>query len=290
MVDAPAAAGERTILASPFPAAGGRVLVSPFQFLVTGEDNLRIEGWNTASGAALVVAYRFADLKGKIVANEFVLPLTADRLVAEQDFRLGEGYLVNMSVLVRGGAPRVGQTFCCIKLIRGLTGATMVLGLLAQGYVTEEQGIGWPGSPIADSISGGGYARTITGTNPAAGMELTETVPTGARWQLLGIRAHLIASAVVANRRPRLLFDNGASIWMQSNSVFTTPANGNDDYTWAAGGWIENVIGAGGVCGGIPVDAPLIAGSRMRTDTSGLDAGDNWGAPTYTVREWLEAD
>lgn len=290
MVDAPAVDGERTILASPFPAAAGRVLVSPFQFLVTGEDNLRIEGWSSASGVTLVVVYRFADTKGRIVANDVRLPLTGDRLGAELDVKLGEGYLVNLSVFTSGGAPGTGQVFTCVKLIRGFTGATMVLGLLAQGYVTNEQGLGWPGSPIESSLAGLGHVFTTTGTNPAANTEISETVPTGARWELLHFAAVLTTNATVADRRPKIRFiQNGVQAFV-SPAPATIPASTVRGLGWAQGLPLAVAFSTERLLAGLVTPSLLFAGNQIQTTTTAMQATDDYDAPVYTVREWLTAD
>ena len=290
MADTPATTGERTILASPFPAAGGRVLVSPFQFLVTGEDNLRIEGWSSVSGAVLAVAYRFADTKGRIVANVVRVPLTSDRLVSELDVKLGEGYLVNMSIFVVGAAPLIGQVFTCIKLIRGFTGATIVLGLLAQGYVTHEQGFGWPGSPLVTSLEGPGVLRYVIGTDPAPGAEILEVVPTGARWELHTFSGVLVPNATVATRRPFLaLMDTNLNTWFRAPHVGTAAASETRFFGWGQGTPYETVFDANALASGLPGAPVLLAGHGITTSTSNLQPGDNWTPPRYLVTEWLEA-
>lgn len=289
MADTPAAAGERTILASPFPAAGGRVLVSPFQFLVTGEDNLRIEGWSAVDGATLSVAYRFADTKGKIIANTVHLALTGDRLVRELDVKLGEGYLVNMSIFMTGVSPLVGQVFTCIKLIRGFTGATIILGLLAQGYITHEQGIGWPGSPLVTSLDTLPVPRLILGTEPAPGSEIAETVPTGARWQVVSVRFTLTTDATAANRTVRLRFNTsgteafrvpGGAVQTASLAVLYNFAVGVTRMTSSVGG-VQNLP--------LPSDLWLNAASQVQTISENLQAGDDYTQPQLFVREQLEA-
>ena len=281
---------ERVFLGSPIPSAGGRVLVSPFQFLVDGNDNLRIEGWNTVASCQLTVSWRFAELDGIIRPYERTVTLTADRTKTTLNVPLGVGYLVNLAVYATAAAPRIGQTFVSIKLIRGLTAATMVLGWLVQGYVTAEQGLGWPGSPIGDSISGGGVQRAIAGTNPAAGAEFSETVPTGARWDLLYLNVELDTSSQAATREARLAFTQSSLTMAIVNTAGSQAASLNRVYTWGQALPVNAGIIGTIFQGAIPSPSILLAGDRFRSTTNGLQTLDDWRTPIYVVREWLEVD
>jgi len=281
---------ERTFLATPVPSAGGRVIVSPFQFAVDGSDHLRIDAWNSLTGVSLQVSYRFAELGGTIVAHRRDLALTADRVRNTLVVPLQPGYLVNLTALVTGAAPRIGQTFVSIKLQRGLGAAAIILGLLVQGYVTAVQGLGWPGSPIEDSARAGGVFRALTGTDPAASNDCVETVPTGAQWDLAAFSAVLSTDATAVNRRPSLKMAIGGIV------VFTSPAPGflganqTSTFIWAAGLAHDTLIAQSNITAGLPTFGALPGGSIISTETSSMQAGDNWGAPQFLVRETLEVD
>jgi hypothetical protein len=88
--------------------------------------------------------------------------------------------------------------------------------VLLQGYVTDTSRLSFPGSPIRSSIEGPGVLRSITGTNPAANAEISETVPTNARWRVHAIRFTLVTDANVANREVALTLDDGAAVFARS--------------------------------------------------------------------------
>lgn len=281
---------ERVFLASPIASGRGGVIVSPFQFILTGDDHLRIEGWNIVPGAVLELSYRFADLQGNIIAERQVLPLTADRVSAKLVVPLREGYLVNMIAIVTGAAPRIGQTFCCVKLIRGLAGSAIVMGLLLQGYVTAEQGLGWPGSALTDANSVGGAVRVVTGTDPAAGLDISETVPAGATWELLAVRLVLVTSATVADRRPILILRVGG-VFVASIPLYgVIPANQTSVVTWAGGAAVDTSPTTVALVGLLPDKTILPAGSIISLLTLNLQVADNYAAPTLLVRETLDVD
>ena len=71
---------------------------------------------------------------------------------------------------------------------------------IAAGYLHKPYGL--PMGTFQEPGPGGGegYIRTVTGTDPAAGAEVSETVPTNAFWRLRMFSAVLVADANAANR------------------------------------------------------------------------------------------
>src|SRR4051794_36291420 len=64
--------------------------------------------------------------------------------------------------------------------------------------------------PLPSTIA---TTKTVTGPDPAAGAEILVTVPAGKWWLLRALRFTLVTSATVANRRPALTIDDGATEW-----------------------------------------------------------------------------
>ena len=267
---------------------GGRLLPTPAQFYVTGEDRLRIVSANAMAGVSLQLHWRHAEPSGRTVPNAQTHTPASDRSIAVTDYPLGVGSLLNVTVFAGAGAPKVGQTYVMVQLVRGTGASAIVLGTLLAGYVTSTQALGWPGSPIAGSLEGGGAYRSIAGATPAPGVDLAETVPTGARWELQHVFATLATSAVAGNRVPYLRKQIGGS-----NAVFTFNPNPVPAVTFAGLGWAPNIpvaFDAANAAWITPLAQPLVlqAGDVLNTFTFGLQAGDQWGNVRYTVREWLE--
>lgn len=278
------------MIASPLPIGAGRVIVAPFQFYTDGAESLRFEVWNSVTGVTVALQGRWFSAKGGLQTFARTIAPTADRVRNRLDIPLEVGYLVTLAAFASSGTPRIGHTYVKVSLIRGLTGATMLVGQLLGGYVTAEQALGWPGSPIVDSISSGGAVRFIIGTNPAAGAEASELVPTGARWQLLTFGITLTTDATAADRRAQLIADDVTRSYVLSTQSGTQPATTGKTWFWSAGAWLDTDIFSISTVAGWPVDIPLLAGHRVRTSTSNLQAGDNYDAPALVVREWLEVD
>lgn len=281
---------ERIVAANPIAIAGGRVIASPFQFYLDGADNIRLEGWNTCVGAVLQVQGRAIDNEGNTQAFNMVLPLTADRLVTREDFSPVRGYILNLVAVVIEATPCIGQTFARVSIIRGFTGATIVLGVLLQGYVTSQQGLGWPGSPIELSVDGGGYVRQVVGTTPAAGAQISETVPAGARWQILRLYSFLITDATAGNRFPRLdFFQAGLGTFRGMQPTPQGPSV-TANYTWAPNLPIAADVANGVYMQPIPDEGVLLEGDVLSTAVSGMAAGDQWGQPQMYLREWMQIE
>lgn len=279
---------ERVVTASPIAAAGARVIASPFQFYLDGADNIRIEGWNSMSNVALNILGRFFKDDGTVQVFQARLPLTSDRVRTVRDFPVVRGYLLNLIITAEGASPKIGQTFARASVIRGLTGATVVVGVMLQGYVTAQQALGWPGSPIQNSLDAAGCERFITGTNPALGAAVNEVVPTGARWQVLTVRCRLQTSATVIDRRPFLRFDVPGPLGTYVHGV-TAVAVASSTLFPIWGNGVQASFTMSNVCNSpLPVEQSLFAGMAVYVDAEGLQADDRYDQIYLLVREWLD--
>lgn len=255
--------------------------------LVTRDTNLRIESFNSLAGVTLTIVARMIATGDEPSIAVYTHTPNTDRTIKTSDFVLPEGWLLSLMVYASAGAPRRGQCFVRASLIEGFTGATINTATLLQGYVQDTTARAWPGSPIEASCDGAGYVRTIVGTNPAAGLEISETVPTNARWELRTFIAQLVASAAAANRRPTLLFDDGANVFWRVNSNVNQVAGETSIYQAAIGAPFAT-LDARVYALPLPARLPLMGGYRVRSSTAAIDVGDDYAAPIYEVEEWIE--
>jgi len=262
---------------------------APSGFAFSGEDHLRVVSSGSLAGVTLEIAGRFLSTTGEITPFIFVQTANSARTTTTSDLQLGDGWLLGITVRPSIGAPAWGQTFVSLRVIRGQTGATIALATLAADYVTDVARLAWPGSPTGSPSDTPGVIRAVTGTNPAAGAEITETVPTGARWRVVSIGATLVTDGTVATRRASLTYDDGATVFFRSAQVQTQLASVTRRYTWAAGLPVETIISAEAAVAGLPVGGILTGGMRILTATESLQAADDWGAPLLLVEEWIGA-
>lgn len=270
---------------SPFDTAPARAI--GHSHFLTADSDLRIDSFNSAAGVTLAITLRVLGTDGQVESMTLAhTPLTT-RLIKTDNYRLREGWLLSAQISASGGTPRRGQCFVRLSLIRGLSGAIGSEATILQGYVQDTTALAYPGSAIVHSSEGPGLIRTIVGTNPAAGLEIAETVPANTRWRLQAFRFQLVASAAAANRRPTLIIDDGANeIWRQNSNV-NQVASETSVYE-AAPGASFTTIDVRIYTLPLPIGLMLAEGYRIRTSTAAIDAGDDYAAPIYSVEEWIE--
>lgn len=132
--------------------------------------------------------------------------------------------------------------------------------------------------------------KEVTGTDPAANTEISETVPTGKAWELLSVRVDLVQGAT-QTPQPVLLIDDGTDVVFAGfGSSAAQGASTTCRYTWAPDLALTAQIGTGAnvhAHAGLPSGFVLPAGFRVRTSTLGIGANSNYGAPSIFVVEYV---
>lgn len=261
---------------------------------LTGEDSLRLTVFNALSGVVVTVTGRTLAI-GESKPTRFDRTLTpaTNRTASTLLINPGDGWLLGVQVTVTSGTPIDGQTYARLSLQRGDASVALDQFTLVSDTVTVGKPLTWPGGFARGPLDGAGALRLIAGTQPAAGAEISETVPAGARWQLLSFKARFVASAAVANRSWNLLLDDGATRYLTAQTNATaTPASVTLDVVWAPGLADSRNVVTGNInlqTEPLPNPTELLAGHRIRTSTNLLQAGDQWDTIEYVVLEWLEA-
>ena len=254
---------------------------------MTIDDQLYIRSRNSLAAVVLRIAGRVLTPDGEIVPFNFEHTPATDRSALLSAFRLAEGFLLSAVVFPSTGAPTRGQTFVELGFLRGIGGAGDVVDVLAKDYVAEAEPLAFPGSPIRSSLEGPGAIRSITGTDPAAAANISETVPTDARWRLHSLLATFVADANVANRRVIFLVGDGSNVYQRSGAVAAQTANISARYNFGPFGMsVQSTAGDQIVASSQGL--VLAAGHTLQTTVVNIQAGDNWGAPQLLVEEWLE--
>jgi hypothetical protein len=134
-----------------------------------------------------------------------------------------------------------------------------------------------------------GVLKVVTGTNPAANVEVTETVPAGKYWQLLSCSVTLVQGAT-QTPNPALWIDDGTNTeiviggFTTAQSVSTTVR-----YHWGADFKDVDLTGTSPDRWGtkqLPSVVLLSPGWRVRTVTAGKGANTDYGAPRLVVIEY----
>lgn len=159
---------------------------------------------------------------------------------------------------------------------------------LFSGYLAESGVLTYPGGTFEDMASGRGYTYLLTGTDPAAGVEITEAVPTNAIWRLISCMAFLVCDATVANRKVEWRVTDGTDIFYKNNDNVNQTASQSRAHILTIN---QDLRGSDGFAPAFHTPYPdlrLPQGYELVTQTSGLVAGDNWGAPLLFIEEWLQ--
>lgn len=243
-----------------------------------------------ASVASLVVRFSgyFLSANGEVRQYAIDVSPTSDRAATSQTQIFGEGFLLScITSLVSGNANR-GQCYVRARIQRNTGAPVLPIVRLLAGYLTDDYSPSFPFGKIESPLEGPGMLRSITGTNPAAGVEILETVPTGAVWQLHAFVATLVTDGTIATRRPRFFIDDGTNTvylaaWPGSVALSTTYQLVIAETGLSSGNVVAEELQT------LWLNVRIPAGYRLQTIVQALQAGDNWGAPQLYVEEWLEA-
>jgi hypothetical protein len=204
---------------------------------------------------------------------------------------LYEGWLLSFGLQQVNNPGAGAWCFAQAQIYRGTTAVANQYpdAIIWQGFVPYVTSNGWPGTPSKEITDGAGTMRSITGSTPAAGADISEVVPAQRRWTLLNFRAVLTTSAAVATRQVSASPDDGTNPFFTIRSSTTQAASLVYSYCLTPGSPFF-YDGATGII--IPLSNLSIfkAGWRIRTNTVNIQAGDQWTAPQYTVLEWGQWD
>jgi multisubunit Na+/H+ antiporter MnhC subunit len=132
----------------------------------------------------------------------------------------------------------------------------------------------------------GARPYTVVGTNPAANVEFSQTVPAGKIWQLLAISVSL-AQGATQTPQPVLVITDGTNTVYQAfgassaqNSAVTT------QYTWAPGLPLSAAGASTIATAPLPQGLVLTAGYVISSSTIGKGANTDYAAPVFFVNEF----
>jgi hypothetical protein len=260
-----------------------------YGFYVQSDDRLFVAAYSSVASLRVVFGGYFLNARGEVSQYSLDVFPTSDRAVTSALQTLGEGFVLSCAAHLLTGSAKRGQCYVRARIQRG-TGATILpIVQLLSGYLSDDYAPAFPFGKSEGPLEGSGMIRSITGSNPAAGAEISETVPTGAQWRLLAFRATLVADATVLSRTPVFTVDDGTSTVWDDENFAALSAGQTGLYSRALH---QSGRGWGGASGSVGSGLPLLilpAGYRVRTGTIQLQAGDNWSAPQLMVEEWLSA-
>ena len=224
---------------------------------------------------------------------------TARGLTGSTTTRLAEGTLESASFdLPQGTVPNGPGELWVEAYLDGPSGES--LHTLFTGYVYTGHIPGYPRTGAEGGLRDGpGRRYTASGANPAAGAEVADTVPTTAWWRLIAAEVVLVTDGNAANRNVALFVDDaGATI---TRSLLLTDSTNQTATQTRTHGWYPGTAAVDAASVSItdtvtllakfpmtlPLNYLLAPGSNIRTVTTSIQAGDDYGAARYVVEEWM---
>lgn len=263
-----------------------RNLQPPSELYITPDDLVSVTANSSFPAMVLTVQSRILDLSGVVRHSSQAMRPPSDRTRIGVELLLGEGFLLGLAFILEVAGVRRGQCFVTAAVNSSRAGGVPVIPLVS-GYLDDNSLLGWPPYSLRSQAEEPGLMRTIVGTNPAAGAEISESVPTDARWRLVGTRFQLVTDGTVINRRVQVSIDDGVNVQLHTGATDVQVAGETKTYNAGAwGAWQADVSNQRWLA--LPPDIELLGGYRIRTDTLNLQAGDDYGAPVLLVEEWID--
>lgn len=258
----------------------------PSALYVSRDDVLQLSVHNPGTATTLSLSLRFLSPDGEVHPELYTFaPASVGNTPQLFTVQHAEGFLISASLFGTNAAR--GQVFVQLYLKHGVgSGDTMLGHILLQGYVSADDFLGFPQSPVESALNGRGALVLSTVANPAAGAQWSFTVPQGVRYELKSVRADFIANATVLNRVPALRFtDSGGNNF----SIISWPAvvTASQIPTLTAGPGLTGVSNA--VVQTVALHNNLLLGPGYVIDTNStvMAAGDQWQNIRILTEQWI---
>jgi len=251
----------------------------------------------------ITVQYEIVLPNGQATYGSFLVTATISRTGARAESvgTLPRGVLVSACIDAATAFPTLPGALhvqCSLKR----SGSTVAQ--LFAGYAHRTFQPSFPNTrqvPSADYYSYPGNLLTQSGTAPAVASEIADVVPASAFWRLFAAEVVLVTDANAANRLVNLFIDDGSggTITRQLLLTDTTAQTATLTRThgWYSGTDNVNTASVSITDGAITLLAKfpmslqkgilLPPSSKIRTITTNIQVGDQYGAARYIVEEYL---
>ena len=235
---------------------------------------------STQSNNGLPVNVRLVTRDG---ISEFSHTTQGGGAITSSDFGITD-IPIMISVVDPGGF-RQGDCYCTLELL--MNGE--VVYAFTSGWVYSLKSISWPQSESFNAIPDRGRIKSVASANPTLEEEINLVVPVGRTWRVLSCSAQLATGADVATRTANFVFtleDSGAERWVtaQVDQITALTRVYQLDHFGAP---FTGVLGSR-IYTNMPQDIWLNEGGSISTNTTNLQASDNWGPLTVWIEEYFQ--
>lgn len=209
--------------------------------------------------------------------------LAADGSQTTSTFRLPD-IPIWISVIDTEGNSEQGDCFITVNLLIN----DDIAWCLVSGLVYAQKGITWPNNTMEDLKPGHGRIKVVLGSDPAAGAEISETVPNGRAWKIHTLRLNLVTAVAAAARRVHVVITSAGLPILDVFSDIDQAASENRMYSVANFGGTDDSADDNDILIPFPKDLILPENTTITTQTTNLQAADNWAAPNLFIEEFFE--
>lgn len=253
---------------------------------LTPDEELVVTAQTRLTGITLgMIAYEVSHEQRRLLTR-MQMPLTGGGTIDTFRIRAGSALLDTANVYVLSGTVQHGEVACHLS-VEKTSGSERFIGYTSNVVFPDTNTPGGVFPRVEPSLADDGwYSRTITGADPSAGAEVSQTVPTGLDWRLLSFRTTLVTDANVANRQVFLTFTDGVVTYQRWPANATQAASLSYTYIWGHGSSVPALTGLFAF-GPLVQQCPLVSGIVINTSTTDIQVGDNFTSPFIHVLERL---
>lgn len=157
---------------------------------------------------------------------------------------------------------------------------------LTAGWVSARRSLSWPSGGGHDPAPNKGNFHSWTSSDPAAGAEPSIDVYAETLYRLIYANVTLVTDATVANRRVHLRVQAASNYNLNFFSSYDHPASTTRLYTFASVGACLDDQDDNDVIIPIPRDLYILPEGTIGTQTTNLQAGDNFSSMYFMFEEF----
>lgn len=176
-----------------------------------------------------------------------------------------------------------GNAFVTLSLVYNGT----IIYQMGSSFVYFPVTLSWPSVNRTDMNMNHGAFTVTSSPNPAAGSEITYTVPSGFTMRILSLTFTLVNAATAGNRRPHVVFTQTGNKIVDCFSSIDQIISENKKYTVASFGAVTDETDDNDIVIPMPHDIWLNANDTITTETTNLAAGDNYSDMVISVERFF---
>lgn len=258
----------------------------PAQSYIGPSDFLEVDAAASSGAVTIKIQGRILRTDGQVSPFAYSFITTGIRTRTLTYFPLEEGFLLGLILFT--DLVFYGQVTARVQLNKsGALATDFPYQMLIEGPIQSNFVRAWPPGNIDPTVGGQGAIYSVIGTAPLAGAEVSQTVPTNARWRLKGMAVNLTTSAAPANRAVTVVIDDGANVLAVFQAQTFQIASLTRTYHLDSSGGAADLTSTS-IPVFMPVDLPMLAGWRIRTLTTNLQGADAYSTPVFYVEEWID--